>query len=102
MCHSFARLEAVHSVVESFTPSRRGTSSGITSVAVAIPHAGHTESLERCLSALAGEEPVVEAIVVVPEFAAESACLVIERHRRTAIVTSNLEPFAIATNRAVE
>lgn len=70
-------------------------------VAVAIPHAGDAENLERCLDALEHDREVAEVVVVLPEAAATSRVLIDHHPRCVAIVTPDLEPFAIATNRAV-
>jgi N-acetylglucosaminyl-diphospho-decaprenol L-rhamnosyltransferase len=71
------------------------------SVAVAIPHTGHTENLERCLDALERDPKVAEVAVVLPRNAVDSRLALERRQRCTTIVTPELQSFAVATNKAV-
>jgi GT2 family glycosyltransferase len=72
----------------------------VTSVAVAIPHAGDSELLAECLKALDDSSVVSEVVVTFPRSAGRSREIVKHHAACRAVVTPSLVPFAVATNLA--
>lgn len=72
----------------------------MTGAAVAIAHAGDPDLLAPCLGALARAPGVAEISITMPATAGASRA-VAEAHGAIVVLTETLEPFAVATNRAV-